>query len=173
MTIFDNGNCQDTLYSRALEYRLDEVNKVATLVWQYRNTPDTYGRATGNAQRHASGGMLINWGFGARVTEIHPDDTKALELHFGEIGPLTYRALRFPWRTSRFVTSTEALDFGDVGVGDSASLDVTLRNDWDRDVTITQFLSSNPKFSVAQGVPLTLTIPTPQQTSPGFSTCVR
>ncbi len=27
---------------RALEYTLDEINKTATLVWGYRNTPDVF-----------------------------------------------------------------------------------------------------------------------------------
>ena len=40
VTLFDNGNYHTPPYSRAVEYSLDEVNHVATLVWQFRNSPD-------------------------------------------------------------------------------------------------------------------------------------
>ena len=36
VTLFDNGNFHSPPFSRALEYRLDELGKTATLVWEYR-----------------------------------------------------------------------------------------------------------------------------------------
>ncbi len=50
------------LFSRAVEYHLDEVNKIATLVWQYRNTPVIYGPSMGSVQRLQNGNTLICWG---------------------------------------------------------------------------------------------------------------
>ncbi len=47
ITLFDNGNLHDPHYSRAVEYQLDEVNKIATSVWEYKNNPETYSFAMG------------------------------------------------------------------------------------------------------------------------------
>ena len=127
LTLFDNGNCMDPLYSRALEFELDETNKVATLVWEYRDTPDIYGLGTGNVQRRESGGTMINWGFGAKVTDLHADDSKALEVTFGPTFR-TYRAFRFPWTTNQFSLDPPTLDFGEVATNDSAVLPLTIHN---------------------------------------------
>jgi hypothetical protein len=66
---FDNGNISgggvtpsDRTYSRAVEYQLDETNKVATLVWEFRHTPDISAPCTGSVKRFANGNTLIGWG---------------------------------------------------------------------------------------------------------------
>jgi hypothetical protein len=50
-TLFDNGNLHDPQFSRAVEYKLDEVNKTAELVWEYRNNPESYSFAMGSYRR--------------------------------------------------------------------------------------------------------------------------
>ncbi len=45
--LFDNGNFRTPAFSRALEYVLDEKAKTATLVWEYRHTPDIFSIAMG------------------------------------------------------------------------------------------------------------------------------
>ena len=95
ITLFDNRTNLTPLYSRAVEYHLDEGAKTATLVWQYRNTPDTFGLATGNVQRLSNGNTFIGWGFGLLATEVTPEGSKAFEL---ALAPnFSYRAFRFPW----------------------------------------------------------------------------
>jgi hypothetical protein len=95
ITLFDNhypGPC-----SRAAEYQLDEVNKTADNIWQYRNTLDEYNSVTGNNQRLPDGHSLIGWGFGQPdVTEIMTDGTKLFEMAL-DPAYLSYRAFRFPW----------------------------------------------------------------------------
>src|SRR5262249_28108787 len=75
VTLLDNGTCFDApLYSRVVEYRLDEVNKVATLVREFRNAPDLYTPFMGNAQRREGGGTMIGWGGtnpDPKVTDLH------------------------------------------------------------------------------------------------------
>jgi Arylsulfotransferase (ASST) len=51
ITLFDNGNFRTPEFSRAVEYAIDEVQKTATLVWQYRHNPDVFGFAAGSVQR--------------------------------------------------------------------------------------------------------------------------
>jgi hypothetical protein len=98
ITLLDNGDFHDPPFSRAVEYRLDEQKMTATLVWQYRNTPDVFGFAMGFVQRMENGNTLIGWGAGnPTVTEVSPDGTKLYEMTFDE-GVYSYRAFRFDWQ---------------------------------------------------------------------------
>src|ERR1019366_1219470 len=69
LLFFDNGNISgggvtpsDRTYSRGVEYQLDESNKVATLVWEFRHTPDISAPCTGSVKRFPNGNTLIGWG---------------------------------------------------------------------------------------------------------------
>jgi hypothetical protein len=96
--VFDNGNYHVPMISRAVEYQLDLTNMIATLVWQFRDTPDKYTYWLGNAQRLPSGNTLINF--------VRPEYPKAIEVdtngvkHF-ELGLIpnsdSYRVFRLPW----------------------------------------------------------------------------
>jgi hypothetical protein len=98
VTIFDNGDYRTPLpYSRAAEYDLDEVNKVATLTWEFRNTPDSYGNAMGYVQRLDNGNTLIGFGTGnPDAIEVAPDGTKIMVVSLPP-GESSYRTLRQEW----------------------------------------------------------------------------
>ena len=101
ITLFDNGTQHLPQYSRGVEYKLDETNKTATLVWEYRQIPDIYADAMGSVQVLPNGNKVIGWGVasgkGAPVyTEVHPDNSLALEL-FLSPGQFCYRAYKYPW----------------------------------------------------------------------------
>ncbi|HTR97769.1 MAG TPA: aryl-sulfate sulfotransferase [Candidatus Acidoferrales bacterium] len=96
-TMFDNGNYHEPQFSRALEWQLDPNAMTATLKWQYRNSPDSYGGAMGYVQRLASGNTLIGWGIGKPdVIEVTPDGTKVMQMSFVD-GQFSYRAYRTDW----------------------------------------------------------------------------
>lgn len=98
ITLYDNGNFHNPPYSRAVEYKLDEINMTATLVWQYRNNPDVYGRATGYVQRLDNGNTLICWGLTpSTLTEVRYDGTKVLEMNFSESN-FAYRSYKYLWK---------------------------------------------------------------------------
>ncbi len=99
ITIYDNGNTLEPPYSRALEYQLDEQSMIATMVREYRNTPDTFGVALGSSQRLPNGNTLVGWGASSNpsFTEFRPDGTKAFELALSE-GEYSYRVFRLPWQ---------------------------------------------------------------------------
>ena len=101
LTLFDNGNQHSPQHSRAVEYKIDEVNKTANMVWEYRHTPDIYSMAMGSVQRLSNGNTLIGWGSAGMngdpsVVEVHPDKSIAFELTLPK-GETSYRAFRFPW----------------------------------------------------------------------------
>ncbi|MDR3668079.1 MAG: aryl-sulfate sulfotransferase [Ignavibacteriaceae bacterium] len=101
ITLFDNGNQHQPNYSRGVEYKLDEQNKTATLVWEFRHTPDIYGFAMGSVQRLPNGNTLIGWGLGSlsgapMLTEVHPDQSVALEFSL-PVGQASFRVYKLPW----------------------------------------------------------------------------
>lgn len=104
ITLFDNGEFHQPPYSRAVEYKLDEVNKVATLIseWRYPNG-NIFCVTAGNAQLLSNGGWFIGYGvpnpqFVKRnAVEVHPDGTIAFELSLPN-GVLAYRTSKFPWK---------------------------------------------------------------------------
>jgi hypothetical protein len=98
-TIMDNGNYHSPSVSRAVEYVLDTVTMKATMVWQYRHTPDRYTWWMGNVQRLPNGNTLINWADGSlpKLTEVTPAGTKVMELGFVNYAH-SYRVFRFPWK---------------------------------------------------------------------------
>jgi hypothetical protein len=96
-TLFDNGNYHDPHFSRAVEYKLDTANMTATLIWQYRNSPDYYGGAMGNVQRLPGGNTFIGWGAtNPSFTEVRPDGEKTLEMTFAN-NVFSYRAFKQTW----------------------------------------------------------------------------
>ena len=95
---FDNGNIQgggvspsDRTYSRVVEYALDEVNRTATLVWEYRHAPDIQATCTGSVKRMANGNTLIDWGCavpntGTILTEVNSAGQVVFEMKHRQSG---------------------------------------------------------------------------------------
>jgi hypothetical protein len=99
ITLFDNRTLVQPLYSRAVEYRLDEVHKTATRVWEYRHTPDLYAPWVSNVQQLPNGDRLVSWGLPTpNVTEVTPGGTPIFELGYTDNLQASYRVFRFPWQ---------------------------------------------------------------------------
>ena len=99
--IYDGGNQQGTRSSQVHEYKLDEENKTAELVWTYVPDPSVYGWHRGNAQRLPNGNTFIGWGGdgskdGPACTEVTTEGEKVFELFFDDPAVESYRAFRFP-----------------------------------------------------------------------------
>ncbi len=171
LTLFDNGNYLAPQYSRAVEYQLDEVNRIATLVWEYRHTPDIYGGFMGNVQRHPDGSTTIGWGgpFNTllKAADLHADGSTAAEFQFPPT-EVNYRMFRFPWRTNRFLTDMSDVAIEAPGVGSSAGQTLKVWNNWDRPIDITCLRTAHSNFGAtpASGsLPITL--------APGETTLVQ
>jgi len=101
--VFDNANNHVPPIPRAVEYRIDETAKTATLVWEYRYMSPVKDSHQGNIQRMSNGHTLINWGGSfwedsdVRITEVTPDDKVAFQMDFGKNRYKTYRAFRSDW----------------------------------------------------------------------------
>jgi hypothetical protein len=152
---FDNGNYHTPQFSRAVEYKLDEINFVATKIWQYRNNPDYYTSAMGNVRRLSNGNTLINWSRVGYVTEVRPDGSKALEIKFPpEL--YSYRVFKAHWVTTLFEPQMDTLDFGKVVINSSQTKSVVLQSNSEKEITITGMFNTLEEFSVSTSFPLTI-----------------
>jgi hypothetical protein len=97
--LFDNGTLHTPVVSRAVEYELDLDAMTATLVWEFRETPDVYSHYMANTQRLPNGNTLINWAVGSlpKLTEVRPDGTKAFEMNWVDHYE-AYQVWRCPWQ---------------------------------------------------------------------------
>ena len=162
ITLFDNGNQHNPNYSRAVEYSLDEQSKTATMVWQYRHNPDIYSYAMGSVQKLANGNTFIGWGIASATgapmfTELHPDNTTALEFSFPS-GQASYRAYKFPWVSETPVASDDDVEIlaGDTYTfntsGDTTGIKITFNTLGPNiypsaSVTRYEYAPVNPTFS--------------------------
>ena len=106
ITLFDNGNQHSPEYSRAVEYKLDENNMTATLVWEYRHNPDIFATSMGSVQRLPDGNTMVGWGQGSALinnpifTEVTPEGSIALEFYLPKT-EYSYRAYVYPWKSQQ------------------------------------------------------------------------
>ena len=104
--IYCNADQLATRTSKVYEYQLDEVSKVATLVWIYTPPTPYYAWHYGSAQRLSNGNTFIGWG-GANVilgigtnqaipacTEVDASGNVVFEMKFNDVRVASYRAYR-------------------------------------------------------------------------------
>jgi arylsulfate sulfotransferase len=157
ITVFDNGNLHSPRFSRVAEYQIDEVNKLAFLIWEYRNNPETYSNAMGSTRRLNNHNTLIGWGIENKpaISEVHPDGTIAFYLSHPDT-IFNYRAFKFPWKTNLFVSNPNSLSFGYVPVGDSIAKVLVIKNNSEQEIEINGMLNRDSAFYVNTSLPITI-----------------
>jgi len=155
ITLFDNGNLHSPQFTRIAEYQIDEENKLVSLVWEYRNDPETYSGAMGSAERLDNHNTFIGWGFSASpsISEVGADKSVKFYLTLPDT-LLNYRAFKFPWKTNLFVTEPEDLYFGYVPAGDSLIKPLKIINNSDRQIEINGLLNRDSAFTVVTPLPI-------------------
>lgn len=158
LTIFDNGNLHDPPYSRAIEYKIDEKNMTATLVWEYKNDPSTFSRAMGSVQRLDNQNTIIGWGWTSippAINEVKSDGSPALYMSFPSTF-MNYRAYKYPWETSLFITKPDSLSFGYVPIGDSLVKSIIIKNNSDNEIKINGLLNRDSSYQVNNSLPVSI-----------------
>ncbi len=157
ISLFDNGNSHSPPVSSFVEYKLDEVNKTATLIDRYSHNNQIFSPSRGMIQELPSGNRFISWGesLTPAITEIRPDDSVAFELSYGSY-EYKYRAYRYNWVVKQFSTNTDSVDFGEIAYGDSSEKSITIFNNTDSLLTINGFYLSDSDFSVKDSLPLSV-----------------
>ncbi len=156
ITVFDNGNLHSQPFSRAIEYRLDEINKTATLVREYKNNPQTYSVAMGSNQRLGNDNMLVGWGLTnspPTISEITPAGDVTLYLNIPS-ALVNYRASKTPWKTNLFVASPDTLFFGNVNLSDSSEQYFDIINNSSQEIEINGLLNRDSSYKVMTSLPI-------------------
>jgi hypothetical protein len=155
ITIHDNGNYHDPQFSQAVEYEIDEVNMTAHLVWNYINTPDTYGRAQGSSQRLPDNNTIICWGnsFPIMVTETDYNKNKTWELSMEE-GHRQYRVHKYNWVTDLFTTNVDTINYGTYDDYVPWPYIVIITNQSDQPIEITSTHNHWDSYYVSTTLPL-------------------
>jgi hypothetical protein len=114
ITLFDNGLDHKPTYSRAVEYIIDEQNKTATLVWEYKHPDNVYGATQGSVQRLSNGNTMIGWGNASSTninwpaaTEVTSEDKIVYEILFETKGLVSYRTLKYHWKMNTDVAEVK------------------------------------------------------------------
>ncbi len=162
LTLFDNGNLHSPQFSRAVEYHLDEVNKTAELVWEFRNDPSTYTYFMGSTRRLSNQNTIIGWASWSKpaISEVSIDGFVELQISFPDT-IINYRVHKFPWKTNLFVTDPDSLFFGTISAGDSVVKSLEITNNSDQQIEINGLLNRNSSFHAS----LTLPVIIPAQSS--------
>jgi hypothetical protein len=71
LLVYDNGTGSNPQETRAVEYRLDHVNKTATMVWEYRHSPALYTAFVGWVERLENGNTWVAFALAGRVVEVN------------------------------------------------------------------------------------------------------
>ncbi len=103
--------------SEVHEYKLDEENKTAELVWTYAYPTDIKGWHRGNAYRMPNGNTIIGWGGASgdtipTCTEVDAEGNILFEVYFDNPEIESYRAFRFPtgdWKVAGAIVTELAL----------------------------------------------------------------
>ncbi len=158
ITVFDNGNLHSPQFSRVAEYQIDEVNKLAFLVWEYRNDPVSYSAAMGDARRLPNHNTFIGWGTGTSpaISEVTPNGEIALFLSIPDT-IFNYRGFKYSWKTNLIVGNPESLYFGFVPLNDSLELELELTNNSEQQIEINSVYNRDSAYSVLENLPIALT----------------
>ena len=138
--IFCNADQQATHSSKVYEYRLDETNKIATLVWSYAPATNWYSWHTGSAQRLPNGNTFIGWGSASIVpgiggffnqqvpacTEVTSSGQVVFQMFFNDPLVTSYRAFRFVYPSLDQATNVSQFDLSLGNTYDFAGAGVSL-----------------------------------------------
>jgi hypothetical protein len=97
LSLFDNGGIPKLEpFTRPLVLKIDETERVASVVRTFVHPQKIAAPYEGNLQLLADGGAFVGWGGVRKVTEFAPDGAVRFELKlpYGD----TYRGYRLPWR---------------------------------------------------------------------------
>lgn len=153
LILFDNGVGFNPLYSRGIEYILDEKNLTAELIDEFRNTPDIYTNIKGNIQRTGNGNTIVYWGHVPEISEFGPSANLVFNATFEQGLYPSYRVFKDDWQPCSFTFSSDTIDFNQVQQGYTESRFFDIINNTDKLLTITSAHNSNPDFSITEPFP--------------------
>ena len=156
LSLFDNGTFESPQISSAVEYKLDEINKTATLVRRIYHD-GIFTDTEGSVEELPNGNRFISWGhnWNPAVDEISANDSITFALSYLEYVD-TYRSFKYNWQTNLFTTNVDTLNFGNIPADSSSSKTFTVYNPHNTPVTINQLYCPDYSFTSPSNFPFTI-----------------
>ena len=100
LLLFDNGNEHQPPLTRVIEYEINEVDKTATLIWEFQQPDELVALSMGSCQRLPNQNTLINWGnitgIKANIMEVDSEKNIVLELQY--LNHNAYKVRKSSWQ---------------------------------------------------------------------------
>lgn len=158
ITLFDNYSLTDTMYSSGVEYKIDEFNKTVELIQCYRHIPDLQSFWMGNMQKLSNGNVLIGWGQNKDfyiLTEFDSSGKIVYEIISQEEAE-SYRAFKFPWKTTLFKSNIDTVDFGIIDYGNNGIQNIVIKNNSSSEIELSGYSTHNSVYSILNTFPIVL-----------------
>jgi len=140
--LFDNGTGRDSLYSRGVEYVIDQESKTIEMIWEFDADKTVYARSGGSTQRLPSGNTVMCYGgqvSNPSVIEVNPDGSETFRLGFNDPNIRAGSVTKYPWKTTMFSTNTDKVNFGEWDGYTYAVYLLKVRNNLDRELELTGY----------------------------------
>ncbi len=156
-TLFDNGNWHSPPHSRGLEFELDQDLFMAYRVSTFDHDPKIFTSAMGGMQRTDDGKTIVNWSKNNCIfTEYDESNNIVFEIECQDSIIVSYRVTKHDWHTSLFSFVDDEVNFQNIVLGDSATIEIGVINNQEYDVVINGFNIENPSFSMTTVLPVTI-----------------
>jgi len=96
-TMFDNGNHCEPYFSRAVEYKIDPVNRTAEKVWEFDLNQERFTQMMGSVQNLPNGNRFIDWCEWPPLYACEVDTNNQIVYELTVHGISSYRSRRFEW----------------------------------------------------------------------------
>jgi len=158
IALLDNGCGHEPQFSRGVEYAVDEVEKTANLVREYRASPDVFSPVMGNVTTLSENHLVVGWGNPKTNVLLDEFDDEgewvaSISLSFESF----YTAYKVTYlnRFDFFIEPGEdTLNFGEVETGDSVVLAVELSNQGVDPATLFAFTDASGQFEIGAELPV-------------------
>jgi hypothetical protein len=155
MSIFDNSGLTSDNAGRACFYEIVEENSRMTLKKVVKFDSTIAAMAMGNTQVLDNGNILIGFGTGfPNLIEFNEDGKP---IHVVSFEGFNYRGFKFEWEPMAITADTKKLNMHEYWNGDKYTKKVTVTNNLDREVKITEIHFRNPEiFSTPEFAEMTI-----------------
>lgn len=161
ISIFDNHSTAEPHTSRGVKYAMDTTNWTAEMQIAYDHNPQILTFFAGHMQETANGQIILAWAYNnmsATLTEYDPDGSPVTDITYDtNVVNNSYRAFKFPWKTTYFSANTDSLDFGNQNLpGQTSIVPLSLFNPRNHDIILSGSHVTLAMFGVESQLPITI-----------------
>lgn len=157
LVLFDNGNCRNPQYSRAVVLQYDEEEKTVELLAEMVRPPGVFSSFMGNAQVLPAGNVLIGWGQnnkGLIFTEFD-GSSQAVDVS-ADLSVWSYSVYKDSWNPTIFRPEKDSLNFGMVNINEWNDICLKVYQQTQKELTLDYINIPDQEFEMLTSFPITL-----------------